>query len=174
MQQEQPTPDLFRALEHRRTQALVGRDMKTRWQLHSADYMLISPPGRTLTREQYLGRIDEGTLNYLRWEPEDMQVRVTAHMGIVRYRVTLELASHDGSPSTPFSCAGTPTRMSSMPKGGKRSGHRQLESCREHAGSKLSPCNRRAMEPSAAQPGVQPDPIGVASPPPPGPFNLVR
>ncbi len=104
MQQEQPTPDFFRALEHRRTQALVGRDMTTCWQLHSPDYMLISPPGRTLARDQYLGRIDGGTLRYLRWEPEDMQVRVTAYMGIVGYKVTLELASDDGSPSTPFMC----------------------------------------------------------------------
>ena len=104
MPDTQPTADFFRQLELERTRALVRQDMKRCWALHAANYMLISPPGRTWTREGYLGLIETGTLKYLRWEPEDIEVRISPRMAIVRYRVTFELGSRDGEPSTPFAC----------------------------------------------------------------------
>jgi hypothetical protein len=95
--------DFIREIETTRTRALIGRDMALLWQLHAPDYQLITPPGRTYTRDRYLGEIESGTLRYLRWEHGAMNVRVSERMAIVRYQATLELDAGDGQ-GTPFAC----------------------------------------------------------------------
>jgi hypothetical protein len=95
--------DTLRQLEARRIQAILARDMPLLWQPHAPDYQLITPSGRTYTRERYLGDIESGTLRYLRWEAGDMDVRTSAQMAIIRYQVTLELDSGNGT-GTPFQC----------------------------------------------------------------------
>jgi hypothetical protein len=95
--------DFIRKIETTRTRALIARDVALLWQLHAPDYQLITPPGRTYTRERYLGEIESGTLRYLRWEHGAMNVRVSERMAIVRYQATLELDAGDGH-GTPFAC----------------------------------------------------------------------
>jgi Domain of unknown function (DUF4440) len=95
--------DFISDIEITRTRALIVRDMASLWQLHAPDYQLITPPGRTYTRERYLGEVESGTLRYLRWEHGAMNVRVNERIAIVRYQGTLELDSGDGH-GTPFSC----------------------------------------------------------------------
>ena len=95
--------DNLRGLETRRIQAILARDIPLLWQLHAPDYQLITPAGRTYTRERYLGDIESGTLRYLRWEAGDMDVRSSVQMAIIRYQVTLELDSGNGT-GTPFLC----------------------------------------------------------------------
>jgi len=41
------SPDELRALEQRRTKALVDRDMDLARRLHASDYELVTPGGRT-------------------------------------------------------------------------------------------------------------------------------
>jgi len=95
--------DHIREVEKSRVQALVARNMELLWALHAPDYQLITPSGRTFTRERYLREIESGTLRYLRWDPDPMDVRVSEQMAIVRYRATLALDSSDGQ-GTPFQC----------------------------------------------------------------------
>jgi hypothetical protein len=82
----------FRALELRRTQALVDRDMETLEQLHAPEYQLITPAGRVFERRSYLAAIAEGPF-YRRWEAKDMAVRQSPKMAIVRYQARLEFPS---------------------------------------------------------------------------------
>ena len=99
--------DTLRQLEARRIQAILARDMPLLWQLHAPDYQLITPSGRTFSRERYLGDIESGSLRYLRWEAGDMDVRASAQMAIIRYQVTLELDGENGTAKgsgTPFLC----------------------------------------------------------------------
>ena len=97
--------DTLRQLEARRIQAILARDMPLLWQLHAADYQLITPSGRTFSRERYLGDIESKILRYLRWEAADMAVRASAQMAVIRYQVTLELDSgNDTGTGTPFLC----------------------------------------------------------------------
>ena len=93
----------LRQLETRRIQAILARDMPLLWQLHAPDYQLITPAGRTYSRERYLGDIESNTLRYLRWEAGEMDVRASAQMAIIRYQVTLELDNCDGA-GTDFLC----------------------------------------------------------------------
>jgi len=95
--------DYIRELEKSRVQALVTRNMELLWQLHAPDYHLITPSGRSFSRERYLREIESGALRYLRWDPDPMEVRATEQMAIVRYRATLQLDSVDGR-GTPFQC----------------------------------------------------------------------
>ncbi len=95
--------DTLRQLEARRIQAILARDMPLLWQLHAPDYQLITPSGRTFSRERYLGNIESGSLRYLRWEAGEMEVRASAQMAIIRYQATLELDGGTGS-GTPFLC----------------------------------------------------------------------
>ena len=98
-----PLPEYFRELERSRIRALVGRDMELLWRLHAEEYQLITPSGRSFTRERYLRAIESGNLRYCRWEPGPIEVRVTERMAIVRYPATLELGSAAGHGS-PFPC----------------------------------------------------------------------
>jgi len=84
--------DFFRSLEVERTQAIVARHMERVEQLHASDYELITPAGRTFTRARYLGLIAAEPF-YAGWSHGPMQVRVTMHMAIVRYKAALTFPS---------------------------------------------------------------------------------
>jgi len=47
-------PEFFRALEVRRTRAIVERDLEEIERLHAPEYQLITPAGRTFSRTRYL------------------------------------------------------------------------------------------------------------------------
>jgi len=95
--------DYIREIEKSRIQALLTRNVELLWQLHAPDYQLITPPGRSFSRERYLREIESGKLRYLKWEPGPMEVRASEEMAIVRYQATLELDPGDGH-GTPFLC----------------------------------------------------------------------
>lgn len=97
------TAEHIRQVEHSRIQALMACHMELLWQLHAPDYQLITPSGRTFTRDRYLGDIEAGRLRYLRWDVGPMDVRVCGQMALVRYRATLELDAGNGR-GTPFEC----------------------------------------------------------------------
>jgi hypothetical protein len=83
----------IRMLEIKRTQALVAKDMVVARAMHAPEYQLITPAGKTFTRESYLHAIESGELNYAKWEAGPMQVRATEQMAVVRYQANLEFAS---------------------------------------------------------------------------------
>ena len=69
--------------------------------IHASTYMLISPLGRTFTKERYLGMIESGAMNYRLWEVGDMSVRMTQSMTLIRYQTTIAFGSAD-NPGDPF------------------------------------------------------------------------
>jgi hypothetical protein len=93
----------LRATERARLAALVGRDLPLAQALHAPDFQLVTPGGRAFTRDEYLGRIERGDLRYLRWEPDEIAVRVHGDAAVLRYTATLQLDSDDG-PGDPFRC----------------------------------------------------------------------
>ena len=77
-------------IERDRLKALVEADLPTVELLHAEEFQLITPGGEKLSRVDYLGRIESGEINYLRWEPETIDVRIATGSGCVRYRSTIE------------------------------------------------------------------------------------
>jgi hypothetical protein len=90
--QPPPTANYFRALERERTRALVERDMDAAERLHAHDYQLITPTGKTFSREGYLAAIAASPF-YAKWDLGDMEVRLSPTMAIVRYQARIEFPS---------------------------------------------------------------------------------
>ncbi len=95
--------DYIRSLESLRILALVAADIPQLQSLHCADYQLITPSGRTFSRDQYIDAIASAQLRYLRWEACTMEVRTSEAMAIVRYQVTLQFGSPE-NPGTTLRC----------------------------------------------------------------------
>ena len=75
-------------LERRRLRSLVDVDLATARALHSPDYQLITPGAETFSRDEYLGAIETGELDYSVFEPEDesqIAVRLFEGAAAVRY-----------------------------------------------------------------------------------------
>lgn len=85
--------DHVRALELRRTRALVERDLVLAERLHAPEYRLITPCGTCFDKAGYLGAIATGELRYSAWEIGAIEVRVAAGMALLRYRARLEFPS---------------------------------------------------------------------------------
>ena len=83
--------DLIRATERERIRALVEANMEVVRQLHADDFQLINPRGQSLSKEQYLGGIASGDLDYLVWEPESIEVRLYDQAAVIRYQSQLEI-----------------------------------------------------------------------------------
>jgi len=83
--------DLIRATERERIRALVEANMEVARQLHADDFQLINPRGQSLSKEQYLGGIASGDLDYLVWEPESIEVRLYDQAAVIRYQSQLEI-----------------------------------------------------------------------------------
>jgi hypothetical protein len=83
--------DLIRSIERTRLRALVDADLDTARRLHAEDFQLINPLGGSLSKEQYLGGVASGELDYVSWDPEQIEVRVYGRVAAIRYRSQLEI-----------------------------------------------------------------------------------
>jgi hypothetical protein len=80
-------------VEHLRLQALVDGRMAVAADLHADDYQLISPGGRTLSKDEYLAGVESGELDYHVFEAASaIAVRVFHEAGVVRYQARIEIA----------------------------------------------------------------------------------
>jgi hypothetical protein len=82
----------LRATERARLRALVAGDAAAARPLHADDFQLINPGGRTFSKEEYLGGIASGELNYLVWEPDAIAVRLYGPAAVLRYQASLQIA----------------------------------------------------------------------------------
>jgi hypothetical protein len=83
--------DLLRATERERLRALVAADVPRARELHADDFQLINPLGGALSKEEYLGGIASGQLDYLSWEPDSIAVRLYGDVAVIRYSSHLEI-----------------------------------------------------------------------------------
>lgn len=88
---DQADADLLRAMERERLRALVAGEVARAREFHADDFQLVNPLGGELSKEQYLGGIDSGQIDYLSWEPGSMAVRVYGNAAVVRYQSQLEI-----------------------------------------------------------------------------------
>lgn len=83
--------ETIRETERARPSALVGADVHTAEALHSDDFELITPIGARLNKQQYLGAIATGQINYVHWQPGPIEVRVHDTVALLRYTAELEV-----------------------------------------------------------------------------------
>ena len=92
------------AIEQRRLAALRAADMAVCEELHAPDYQLVTPGGAALSKDEYLGQIAAGTLDYLRFEPlGDVAVRILgSNAAAVRYEAAIEANFPGGTDADRF------------------------------------------------------------------------
>lgn len=89
--ESQAEADLIRATERERLRALVEANVARARQLHADDFQLINPAGAAISKEQYLGGIGSGQIDYLFWEPDSIAVRLYGEAAVIRYPSHLEI-----------------------------------------------------------------------------------
>jgi hypothetical protein len=90
--------DELRELERERLRSLVKPDLPRAAELHAADYELIPPSGRRLSRDEYLGMIDRGEFTYDVFEPaSEIAVRIFHDAAAVRYQARIAARWSGGS-----------------------------------------------------------------------------
>jgi hypothetical protein len=85
--------DRIRDSERRRLRALIDGDLEAACKLHAENFQLITPSGRSLSRDEYLGEIGSGHLKYLIWEPAEIAVQLHDKVALIRYQSDLEVVS---------------------------------------------------------------------------------
>ena len=83
--------DQIRELERERLRVLVAADIDRAGQLHTDDFQLINPAGRSYSKSEYLGDVAAGVINYHVWQPETIAVRLHGDAAIVRYQAEMEI-----------------------------------------------------------------------------------
>jgi hypothetical protein len=83
--------DILRSTERERLRALVAGDVARAGPLHADDFQLINPLGGVVSKEQYLGGIASGRIDYLLWEPDSISVRLYPDAAVIRYPSRLEI-----------------------------------------------------------------------------------
>jgi len=92
--------DQLRGLERQRLRSLVDADMDVARRLHADDFQLITPTGGVASKDEYLGLIESGEVDYLEWEPEEIEIRLYDDAAVVRYRASLRIVVR-GQPDAP-------------------------------------------------------------------------
>lgn len=84
--------DLLRTTERDRLRAFVDADLNRLERLHTDDFQLINPGGGALTKEEYLGGIASGEIDYLVWDPDPaIDVRLYDEAAVLRYQADAEI-----------------------------------------------------------------------------------
>jgi hypothetical protein len=98
-------------------------------QLHADDFQLINPAGHVLSKDEYLGLIASGQVDYLYWEPDSIAARVYDGSAVLRYRSQLEVVVFGASSLAGL--IGTPIFTKSATVNGRSCGRRLRRSSRQ-------------------------------------------
>jgi hypothetical protein len=86
--------DQLRAIETARLQALVDADTATARKLTARDFQQINPAGAELSRDDFLGGVAAGVLDFLSLEPSSpIAVRLSGESATLRYRTTFDVVA---------------------------------------------------------------------------------
>ena len=79
-------------IEQRRLRALVAADSPTLDALHAPEFELIHPGGGAWTKEDYLGGIRSGDIDYRRFEAvSEIEVVADGAVAVLRYRSAIDI-----------------------------------------------------------------------------------
>jgi hypothetical protein len=78
-------------VERRRLRALVDADIVTAEELHADDFQLITPRGVPYSKGEYLDAVRSGLIDYLVWNPDEIEARVDRDAGCLRYTATINM-----------------------------------------------------------------------------------
>jgi hypothetical protein len=91
-------------IERRRLRCLVERRVEEADALHAPDFQLVHPSGGVWSKEEYLGGIASGRIEYRRFEAmSTIDVMVDNSLAVLRYRSAIDVAVQ-GQEAGPLQC----------------------------------------------------------------------
>lgn len=87
----QTEADVIRDTERSRLRHLVAGNVEAALAFHAPDFQLINPLGGIFSRSEYLDAIASGYLDYVRWDPESIEVRIDKDTAAIRYKSTIQV-----------------------------------------------------------------------------------
>jgi hypothetical protein len=78
-------------IERERLRLLVAADVDAAAPFHADDFQLITPSGVALSKAEYLEEVRAGDIDYTRWKPGEIEVRVHGDAAVLRYRAEMEM-----------------------------------------------------------------------------------
>jgi hypothetical protein len=85
--------DRLADIERQRLRSLVEVNLTDAEALHAPDFRLVHPSGGVWSKEQYLGGIASGDIDYRRFEAvSDIEVMVDGTVAVLRYRSAIDIA----------------------------------------------------------------------------------
>ena len=86
--------DQLRAIETARLHALVDADTATARKLTAPDFQVINPAGAPLSRDDFLGGVQAGVIDFLSLEPSSpIAVRLSGDSATLRYQTTFDVVA---------------------------------------------------------------------------------
>jgi hypothetical protein len=86
-------------VELRRLRAITDADASTLEEMHSLAFLLCTPSGTVVERAQYLGGLVDGSIRYLRFEPDGpIECLQGDGVGAVRYRSCIDISLEGREP----------------------------------------------------------------------------
>jgi hypothetical protein len=81
-----------REVQNARSTALLAGDIETLRSIHADDFQLITPLGVVLSKDEYLGAVENGILNYRVLElASPVDFRFYGIIALIRYRIQIEI-----------------------------------------------------------------------------------
>ena len=91
-------------LERRRLRCLVEARVGEVEPLHAPDFRIVTPSGGVWNRDEYLGGIADGSIDYRRFEPvSEIEVMADGDLAVLRYRSAIDIAVAGQQPG-PLDC----------------------------------------------------------------------
>ena len=84
--------EAVRRTEQLRLALLVAGDVERARSLHAPNFQLVNPVGQTFTREEYLGSLARGYLDYVQWDAGPIDVHVSGRFAVIRYRSQIKVS----------------------------------------------------------------------------------
>lgn len=92
--------DGLREIERERLRALVAADLMVALPLHTDDFRIATPSGLVWTKDEYLGGIGDGSIDYRRFEAmSEIEVMLDAELAVLRYRSAIEISVQGNPPA---------------------------------------------------------------------------
>ena len=139
---------------------MVDADLVAADELHSDGFQLITPGGIPLTKDEYLGAIASGSVNYLLWEPEAIDARVhldAAASAIAPLSTSCSTVRRTGQigSGTPTTTKARRTLAGGLVAGDPRPGERLVDSANSSSGWVHGPPARFARSANVTPPSSE-------------------
>jgi ketosteroid isomerase-like protein len=84
--------EAVQAIERQRLRAFVEADVEVAARLHTPDFQVVDPRGGTHSKEEILGWLAAGVLDYRRFEAvSDVQVTASGDLAVLYYRSGIDV-----------------------------------------------------------------------------------